>query len=179
MTDHNATTTALAVGDRVRLDDASAIVRPHLANRNLTVTAVHGRGWVTVSYLGTEHNVGAEELEAAPAAHRPTTVRDVFDALAARQVDADMRTAAGGAEWCVIDVDDNGTFGGWVDAGHDPGVVVVRGLGVLTDKPFTDAEAAAEYIAGRVTEIVEAESEFPRCDQCGDPIDYCQGHGSY
>lgn len=119
-----------------------------------------------------------EITESAPAPHRPTTVRDVFDALTARQVDAEMRTSPAGVEWCVVDTDDNGN-GGWVDAGHDPGVVVVRGLGVLTDKPFTDAEAAAEYIAGRVTEIVANDAEFPRCERCGDPIDYCQGHGSY
>ncbi|AYD82178.1 hypothetical protein KNU13_gp92 [Gordonia phage Turuncu] len=85
----------------------------------------------------------------------PLTMGMVYRALAAdeRITDLTLHTAATGARWIAIDVDDNGTFDGWIDAApSDPGAVVVRGLGSLQDRRFI-AETLADlvdYVAGRL-----------------------------
>ncbi|AET09918.1 hypothetical protein GoPhGRU1p77 [Gordonia phage GRU1] len=85
----------------------------------------------------------------------PLTMGMVYRALAANDYVTDMtlHTTITGARWIAIDVDENGTFDGWIDAApSDPGVVVVRGFGSLQDRRFI-AETLTDlvdYVAGRL-----------------------------
>lgn len=48
----------------------------------------------------------------------------------------------------------------------------------MTNDPMDNHELARE--AGRIAIAVKSESDsYPNCPICGDPIDYCQGHGAF
>jgi hypothetical protein len=73
-----------------------------------------------------------------------------------------IRNEETGREGFVLEVLDDGTYK--VDFLTDPSPDYTDGSGFVV----------AEYVPDQV---LEGEEYVPDCETCGEPIDYCQGHG--
>jgi hypothetical protein len=49
--------------------------------------------------------------------------------------------------------------------------------GLTFDYEQDNGKISTMGVSSDAWEIIENEDEYPRCPKCGDPIDFCQGHG--